>query len=78
MGLVKLVLALFGIELRQAAKKAVASALDDTQPIPLTMRDVSRQQEQIRRATAHGSGEHRIERKTIVPPDPEDPWPGRD
>jgi len=70
MSLVKLLLSLIGIELKQRARKVVADAIaPEEDPFPLTMRDVQHQQDQIRQATAHGSGEHRIERKTILPPE---------
>jgi hypothetical protein len=69
---VKLLLSLLGIELhrggRKLARAAVNAIMPEEEPFPLTQRDVAHQQEQIRRATAHGSGAHRIERATIVPP----------
>lgn len=59
--LIRLLLAIFGIEVHRKARKVVKRAADavlppEEEPFPLTMREVSRQQEQIRRAT------------TILPP----------
>lgn len=66
--MLRLLLALLGIELHQKTRLPKPPRLPEEEPFPLTHRDVERQQEQIRKATAHGSGEHRIERSTMIPP----------